>query len=159
AKNDRDTAFPIVVYRSTAPGWKQGQRIPVAGLAIRGADAANGNHKVVVNPNLASKYVFSSRQPDALRPDLKYDYVLAAADGAGLLDAKNKTNPPTASFQIHVITVIAHGYSTDLHAAQAENKRYASELQAGGYEKAIAWNWNANNRIIPAGVVPKITPP
>jgi len=142
ANNNSNVSFSLGVYRSTAAYWNQGSQVAVALLTIQGTNAQNGSHTIVVGPNSpGGSYTFLPSQADALRPDLSYTHVLAVADPDGALNGNDATNPPTASFQIHVLAVIAHGYSLDLKAAQAANTQYATQLQNTGYEQGIAWNW------------------
>jgi uncharacterized repeat protein (TIGR03803 family) len=140
AHNDANAPFALDVYRSTAGSWNQGQRVAVATVEIGGKLAHTGPHAIVVGP-ASPLYGFLPSQADALRPDLKYTHVLAVADPTGALNPADLNKPPSASFTIHVIAVIVHGYSTDLATAQATNMVYAKLLQANGYQIGMAWDW------------------
>jgi uncharacterized repeat protein (TIGR03803 family) len=147
AHNDAETPFALDVYRSTAALWNRGKQVAVANLTILGKNAGNGPHTIVIGPGSPYGYAFLPSQPDALRPDLTHTHVLAVADSGGAVNPKDSANPPSASFQIHVIAVIAHGYSTDLASAQATNTAYAHLLQSDGYELGIPWNWASTTSV------------
>jgi hypothetical protein len=138
--------FEIDVYRSTTGQWNQGRQVAIAGLKISGGNASTGPHTIVVGPGSHQRFAFLAAQPDALRPDLELTHVLAVADSSGDLNAADSGKPPHASFTIHVLALIAHGYSNDLPAAQTANTDYATALSkrgsaANSYEYAFAANW------------------
>jgi hypothetical protein len=109
SNNTTDTSFPIDVYRSSSDQPNEGDQVAVAQLMIKGNDAADGNHQIMVGPK-GSGGTYTFAQPQALRPDPTYAYLLATADEDGSLDPDDVDDPSSASFHIYLLGAVSHGY-------------------------------------------------
>ena len=161
--NGDQTGFPIDVYRSSAGQPNAGDQVLVADLSITGNDASNGKHTIVVNPlGSGGTYTFSDFQ--ALRPDpvdLKtgdpgHEYVVVTADKNGMLNGGDVANPPSASFRIWLVGVIAHGYiyngkyrslfpspSSPPPTAEWVDTMAGQLKSVDGYDVGIGFHWEA----------------
>jgi hypothetical protein len=167
--NGSGQPFSLNVFRAVSP-LTGSSRVSIvgtggSGITLSGSESKTGVHRIRIQPpgTGGARFVFNQRF--ALRPDLRYKYVLTEADGDGAFNVSDRNDRPHASFRIWVVGAIAHGYEFGyLNAltgglcsppADSAVEDMKARLEANDYDLVVAAHWEADSVTPKAGLAIK----